>query len=942
MGFTQQVQYSLHQLEGRLFKGLIKAVAVDKLGFIWCATDYGLVRYDGEESVFFKDELTGGFAKALCKRRDGSLLVLHDFGLTEIVNKPDTTYFRPLLSAEMKDSDGELYYPKTIYEDSAGTIWIGENQSVVKYKSGAFTKYRLDVNRKQGILLRSYTFTEDENGTLWAFSHSGRLFRYDPPTDNFVNYPLPISIEGVASFVAMERNRFWVGTQNGLFELQIDREGTTVVTGRQISDLGGISRTLLRGKEFYIGTWNNGLFRLSMTEPLAAPERIDILSLSGVVDMTSDAENGLWVASDETLALLSPVFFEACKLPDADAVMIESISLLPGGELLTGSGLKSYLVKENQEVTNGPFETNMVQMATYADSGGIWVGTLTGEVFYYDFHEQALQQIPDIRPGNFITKITKDKRGNIWVAGNREYGLLRIDPARRVHSYGEQGLKNCKTVREAPTGVVYAGGSSADSYLFFYDHHNDRFVNVSQPMEFEVRKNFMLEDMVFDGMGNVVLATSDGLLKCNFNLTTAKERRVQRIDLQRVPVDEPIRALALGADGVLWVATTSGLVALNGETAVLFDKSSGLPSTNFTYRGVLFDRDQNLWVATANGLAFLRKQGAGQSLTPQPLITSFRLNGIRKLFSSLNQTNFPPHSNFEIDYRSLSFPAGSVNYQTRLLGRDSNWSAPAPITTAALSGLTQGDYVFQVRAQQRGGLTWSDVHSFPFTIAKPWYGKWWAVTGFVLLFFGLLATILRLYHWNLLKKNERLETLVRERAEKVNQQKSEIIRQQNMIIQQNERLRTFKEQQLLSEIEYKNKQLTTHTLNLIQKNESLKELRKKITVTARNSKRETAAELRGLLSVIDYSFRKDEDWDRFKLYFEEVYAGFHENLHQAQPNLTPLEIRHCTLIRLNLNIQETASILGISSDSVKTARFRLRKKMELPSQPSMVEYIMAI
>mgnify|MGYP001793055599 FL=1 len=70
--------------------------------------------------------------------------------------------------------------------------------------------------------------------------------------------------------------------------------------------------------------------------------------------------------------------------------------------------------------------------------------------------------------------------------------------------------------------------------------------------------------------------------------------------------------------------------------------------------------------------------------------------------------------------------------------------------------------------------------------------------------------------------------------------------------------------------------------------------------------------------------------------------GFFENLKQQYPELSLLELRHCALIRLNLSISETATILGISAESVKTARFRMRKKMTLASQPEMIEAIMRI
>jgi DNA-binding CsgD family transcriptional regulator len=55
--------------------------------------------------------------------------------------------------------------------------------------------------------------------------------------------------------------------------------------------------------------------------------------------------------------------------------------------------------------------------------------------------------------------------------------------------------------------------------------------------------------------------------------------------------------------------------------------------------------------------------------------------------------------------------------------------------------------------------------------------------------------------------------------------------------------------------------------------------------------------------------------------------------------LSPTELRLCTLIKLNLNIKETASVLNIEPTSVKTARHRLRKKLKLDQGQDLAAFI---
>jgi len=48
------------------------------------------------------------------------------------------------------------------------------------------------------------------------------------------------------------------------------------------------------------------------------------------------------------------------------------------------------------------------------------------------------------------------------------------------------------------------------------------------------------------------------------------------------------------------------------------------------------------------------------------------------------------------------------------------------------------------------------------------------------------------------------------------------------------------------------------------------------------------------------------------------------------------------IIRLNLNLKESAPILGISPTSVKTARYRLRKKLGLSTEENLVDFLIQI
>jgi len=132
-------------------------------------------------------------------------------------------------------------------------------------------------------------------------------------------------------------------------------------------------------------------------------------------------------------------------------------------------------------------------------------------------------------------------------------------------------------------------------------------------------------------------------------------------------------------------------------------------------------------------------------------------------------------------------------------------------------------------------------------------------------------------------------------------------------------------------------------LNIIQKNESLRALSKKIDTFRANPKfAQCYAELFELQNMIRETLQLDKDRDTFQLYVHQNNELFYSALRKKYPKLTPNEVRLSALIRLNLSSKEIASILNISAKSVEMNRYRLRKKMQLSGSVNLSEFIRSI
>jgi len=958
---AQSLQLSTYNIDEGLSRGLIKSVITDDIGFLWSATDEGVIRFDGHTSKFYKEFLPRGYAKTFFKSSDRGFYVVHDFGVSQIFSEPDTAYIEDFIPGALMDTDSTLFYPKNLYEDSKGTLWINESLAIVRLRNGEFTKFRFGIE-DQGYFDLSFSLSEDASGNLWALSYGGHLFYFDLAKDKFVNIPLTNKISKISCLIDGGDGRFLIGAREGLFQIEADTEAKEI-ENKLIADVHNISTgIILDQREIYLGTFDNGLYYSPGGGELKF-ERIDLFPFEDILSLHFD-KNGLWICSTETVGLLHPVIIGQFRL-GKDPVHIESISYSNDGSLVIAAGNNVYILGknsgnwriENEILTSDTFAV----MNAYKHGNEVWIGGFRGELLVYDLKEKTFEEIKGIRqggPGPIVKKIYKDRKNNIWLSGNHLEGLIRFSEDGRYFSYSKDGLVFNTVVEEGPDGYLYCGGGgSPESYIFRYHRGEDQFEDISVPLPFETEERFIVQDIEVTGEA-VLMGTSHGLLKLTLGLS-----EVARIDLQKVPVNEPVKALALSRDSTLWASTSEGLVQFRkDERVLLFDYTSGLPSRTLKYRGLLIDPDNRLWVGTARGLAYFEANETQLRETPRPIFRTLQVNGRRQPYNSSETYDFPHKSFIEAIYLSLSFPADRIKYQTRISGIDSMWSESSFGRRTTISSLSPGAYIFQVRAQQHGGLLWSEPLSLRFEILPPWYQNTWAILLFLLGAAALIGTSVKVYNYNLLKKNERLEKIIRDRTREINRQKNEIIDQKNKIITQKEKLikqnelvyktqkaladadirnKELQEQQLRKELESKNKHLTTITLKILQKSETLKELKSKIEkISAASSK--SSAELNRLVKLIDRSFRLEKDWEEFTMCFEQVHVGFYKTLKSQFPELTTHDLRHCALIRLNMTISETADVLGVSPESVKIFRFRLKKKLDVESQKELVEYIMSI
>lgn len=139
------------------------------------------------------------------------------------------------------------------------------------------------------------------------------------------------------------------------------------------------------------------------------------------------------------------------------------------------------------------------------------------------------------------------------------------------------------------------------------------------------------------------------------------------------------------------------------------------------------------------------------------------------------------------------------------------------------------------------------------------------------------------------------------------------------------------------ELALKNQNLVNLSLHINQKNQLLKDFESSL---AQNEKEANNDDLyKAAKRALKDSLRVDEDWKEFELYFNDLYSGFYDKLKNDFPDLTNNELRVCSLAKLRLSLKEIAQILFLSVDSVKSARYRIRKKLNLETNEDLSDFL---
>ncbi|MCU0335844.1 MAG: tetratricopeptide repeat protein [Chitinophagaceae bacterium] len=91
--------------------------------------------------------------------------------------------------------------------------------------------------------------------------------------------------------------------------------------------------------------------------------------------------------------------------------------------------------------------------------------------------------------------------------------------------------------------------------------------------------------------------------------------------------------------------------------------------------------------------------------------------------------------------------------------------------------------------------------------------------------------------------------------------------------------------------------------------------------------------------LISQTILTEEDWLRFRAMFDRVYPLFFERLQQLAPEATPADLRMAALVKLGVGNKHIASMLGVSADTVRKSKSRLRQRLPVSATQDLDQLI---
>jgi DNA-binding CsgD family transcriptional regulator/ligand-binding sensor domain-containing protein len=889
-------------------------------GYIYFANHHGLLEFDGTSWTLHKLP-NETILRSVLVASDSLIFTggYREMGYWKRSEWGSLSYYSLNNIAERYFSKNEEFWNIAMMEDSVyfhsfGTILIYKDNFIKRIELPGFATTMRRCQNKILAAIRDSGIYSIEQG-------EAKPFITDPRLNNItLRFIIPYKKEGLLLGTA----------SNGIFEWDGNeiKEWNPAWTDYFIKNNLNRAHVSEQG-HIILGTIIDGITVFDQNNELIASfNTSNGLQNNTVLGIDTDRFNNIWLALDSGIDFVSDNSSQGIKIDNIPGIgSIYDAAIFENNIYL---GTNRGLFFKPLEVENNNYRL---------------VGEVQGQVWHCSIIDQTL--IVGYNEG-----ILGIKNGKAYQISDRPGGFsIRPDPFHPEEIFVESSYSNLVTI-EKENGVFRQRGNIKGFFdlirFIEFDHAGNLWASHMRrgiyKLQLNTERDSVMEANYYGGnsvfgkdhslhvfkIENRVVFTTEKLI---YTYDDLKDSIIPYTHLNR-QLEEFAAAQRIirGPKNHYWLITEEKMglfFILNNEVKHL----KTIPMTLFT-SNELIDEFENIYptgpmqsiICLENGIAFIDAKKANKN----PEITQFVPN-LRKITLTDNQGKKGKiyfeentlqvkyrHNNMQVRYSFPHYTHENISFQAQMKGLNPGWSEKTEMPVFSFDRLPEGEYELLVKAID----PWeneSQVHSLRIEVLPPWYLSNYAQTGYVFLF---VLIMLGLQVWGIrrTRKKERRELEKREKE-----------------------LFKLRNEKLQNEVEHKSKELANSTMAIVKKNEFLLQLKK--TVTNQKEQLETRYPDKyyyHLIKKIDDNISSHEDWHLFETNFERAHEQFLQKIKEQYPELTSKDLRLCAFLRMNLSSKEIAPLMGISVRGVENHRYRLRKKMGLDHDDSLIDMILKL
>ncbi len=718
------------------------ALAQDKAGYLWGATEEGLFRFDGSEFSVINQASDPALPSStfydLCVDST-DLWASGRNNIIRISNKVEGSWD---LSGKIVDG-----WIKCIEKDRSGRLWIGTSNGklLYLYKDSVYQVKEWNAKEIGSIETMKFTTRGLCIGTnKGLFTLSGAILH--PVFDERFQ---GIAITSIAPGLGTE---IWIGTANrGLYNLSTD---TFHITGTAQPFINALHFD--KQNRLWIGYRSAG-YQVLVNGVIRTPPQ-DAYAHDGIRTLLATDKDIIWMGTNSSgLVQMKPALISGAPASAGlDGKIILGIYQHANGETWVGTAGRGVQRVVNGKATTYDESNGLSSALVFSISGTgnfIYVGTANGldrfniSTSRFDKHYTQADGLQN----NSILCLYTDAENRTWIS-TRQGGLSRIEGDGIIHqivlpaSISQSNLISLFQDRE---GRIYAGSRSS-GYLLIDLKDQIRVFHHDEGFDPDIVYSFFQ-----DADGDLWTGTEKGLLvlkKGKYKLFD-KSSGLRFNEIYRIMPDQSGHLWMSGNAGLQRVSLTDLVNAKNAQTvpgkisARLFNSFDGMP--NSETNGGFFPAgwpmmDNTLWFPTGAGVAVVDHNRIVEEQGQLDIHVQSLRYGNEEFFPAADAESKLPAGvyNFEIRYTSIDFSkAPDIRYFYRLKGLSDEWIAAGNRHIAYFSALNPGNYVFEVKAERYG--SWSPIGSMGFTLRPHFYQATWFRLLMILLVLVVIAGFIR-------------------------------------------------------------------------------------------------------------------------------------------------------------------------------------------------------